>query len=154
MLRPNPRRNNMSVNLKKFEVGVKRAISHINFDTKMNNDGDGVILTASITAKKYAGGIYIKMLCYDSGTLHCFATFDEIERTPRVYSMINDFNDNNSWFSAYISPINNKEFLQLHYSVIDTDNTDCAIYNAKRFFELLTDDSIAKRLTPLSQMTF
>ena len=29
-----------------------------------------------------------------------------------------------------------------------------AIYNAKRFFELLTDDSIAKRLTPLSQMTF
>ena len=45
-----------------------------------------------------------------------FLTFDEIERTYDNLYLINNFNSEHPWFKAYIANINDKDFLELHYS--------------------------------------
>lgn len=76
-----------------------------------------ITLHSQITAKNYFdNSIYLRMTVYESGTLHIFLTFDEMERTYDNLYLINNFNAEHPWFKAYIASINGKDFLELHYS--------------------------------------
>ena len=142
----------MSVNLNALFVGVKEKMSGINFEQKVNDDK--ITITASVTTKSYDDGIFIKVIAYESGTLHCFAVFDQLRRSSTVYELLDDFNASSSWFSAYISKINEKEFLELHYAVIKCADTQNAVYNVERFFDYLIDEDTVKQLKPLTELTF
>ena len=142
----------MAVKLQAFSIGIKEKMSGINFEDTIEEDG--ITITASVTTKSYDDGIFIRIVAYESGTLHCFAVFDKIERSTRVYELLDEFNASNSWFSAYISKINDKEFLELHYAVIKCENTMNAVYNVERFFDYLVDEDIVKKLKPLTELTY
>jgi hypothetical protein len=142
----------MAVNLQAFSIGIKEKMSGITFDDKIEDDK--ITVTASVTTKSYDDGIFIKIVAYESGTLHCFAVFDKIDRSTRVYELLDEFNASNSWFSAYISRINDKEFLELHYAVIKCEDTMNAVYNVQRFFDYLVDEDTVKKLKPLTELTY
>ena len=142
----------MAVNLQAFSIGIKEKMSGINFEDTIEEDG--ITITASVTTKSYDDGIFIRIVAYESGTLHCFAVFDKIDRSNRVYELLDEFNASNSWFSAYISKIKDKEFLELHYAVIKCENTMNAVYNVERFFDYLVDEDIVKKLKPLTELTY
>lgn len=74
-------------------------------------------LHAELTAKDYFdNSIYLNVTIYNSGTMHMFLTFNEIERTYDNLYLINNFNAEHPWFNAYIANINEKDYLELHYS--------------------------------------
>ena len=80
---------------------------------------DYITLHSQIMAKEYfENSIYCRMTIFSSGTFHMFLTFDEIERTYDNLYLINNFNSEHPWFKAYIANINNKDFLELHYSCL------------------------------------
>ena len=82
-------------------------------------DAQSITLHSQITAKQYFdNSVYFRLVVFSSGTRHLFLTFDEIERSYDNLYLINNFNDKNPWFRAYITNINDKDFLELHYTSI------------------------------------
>ena len=53
-----------------------------------------------------------------------FLTFNEMERTYENFYMINTFNSEHPWFKAYITNLNGKDYLELHYSALDIKDED------------------------------
>ena len=82
-------------------------------------NAQSVTLHTELNAKEYfKNSIYFKVVVFSSGTVHMFLTFDEIESTYDKLYLINAFNSENPWFKAYITNINDKDYLELHYSAI------------------------------------
>ena len=109
-----------------------------------------VTLHSEITVKEYfKNSVYFQVVTYASGTLHIFLTFDELERTYDTLYLINAFNEANPWFKAYITNINDKDFLELHYSAIDLEKEEQVVDTVGFLLkELLREDTI-KYLKPL-----
>ena len=111
---------------------------------------ESMTLHSQITAKDYfENSIYFRMVVFNSGTLHIFLTFDEIERTCDNLYLINAFNAESPWFKAYITNINDKDFLELHYSVMGLQD-DEEVINSFGYLlnSLLTEDTL-KYLKPI-----
>ena len=111
---------------------------------------ESMTLHSQITAKDYfENSIYFRMVVFNSGTLHIFLTFDEIERTYDNLYLINAFNAESPWFKAYITNINDKDFLELHYSVMGLQDDDEVINSFGYLLNsLLTEDTL-KYLKPI-----
>lgn len=111
-------------------------------------------LNMELVAEKYFDdGIYVSLTIYSSGTLHIFFTFDKIQRTLDNYELINEFNDGNSWFKAYITRINDNDFLELKYTNCCADSVDDAIDQTQHAFDQLLDEGVLKLLKPLTDIT-
>ena len=111
---------------------------------------DSLTLHAQITAKDYFdNSIYFRAVIFSSGTLHVFLTFDEIERTYDNLYLINAFNSENPWFRAYITNINDKDYLELHYTSVALEQEN-EITDTIGFLlnELLSDNTL-KYLNPI-----
>ena len=111
---------------------------------------ESMTLHSQITAKDYfENSIYFRMVVFNSGTFHIFLTFDEIERTYDNLYLINAFNAESPWFKAYITNINDKDFLELHYSVMGLQD-DEEVINSFGYLlnSLLTEDTL-KYLKPI-----
>ena len=109
-----------------------------------------ITLHSEITAKNYfENSIYLRTTIYESGTWHLFLTFDEMERTYDKFYLINNFNTEHPWFKAYISNINNKDFLDLHYAAL-TLKDETEIINAFGYLlnDLLSEETL-KLLKPI-----
>ena len=73
---------------------------------------DSLTVHAELSAKDYfSQPIYFRVVVFASGTLHVFFTFNEIEKTYDNLFLINAFNSENPWFKAYITNINDKDYL-------------------------------------------
>lgn len=80
---------------------------------------ESISLHSQLTAKEFFdNSIYCRLTVFSSGTIHLFLTFDEIERTYDSLYLINNYNAESPWFKAYIANINDKDFLELHYSAL------------------------------------
>ena len=111
---------------------------------------DSITLHSQIVAKDYfENSIYCRLVVFSSGTFHLFLTFNEIDRTYDKLYLINTFNEDNPWFKAYISNINDKDFLELHYAGISIQEEQ-QIVNLFGFLlsELLKEGTL-KYLTPI-----
>lgn len=74
---------------------------------------------SQITAKQYfENSIYLTVTVYEGGTFHMFLTFDPLEKTYDNLFLLNNFNAKQPWFKAYISNINDKDYLELHFSAL------------------------------------
>ena len=107
-------------------------------------------LHSQITAKDYfENSIYLRMTIFESGTLHMFLTFDEIERTYDNLYLINNFNSEHPWFKAYIANINDKDFLELHYACLSLKD-EVEVINTFGYLlnNLLSEDTL-KILKPI-----
>lgn len=111
-------------------------------------------LNMELVAEKYFDdGIYVSITMYASGTLHIFFTFDKIEKNMETYELINTFNEGNSWFKAYITTINDNDFLELKYTNCCSDSVDEALDQTQHAFDQLLDEGILKYLIPLTKLT-
>jgi len=111
---------------------------------------NSITLHSQITAKDYfLNSVYCRFVAFSSGTIHLFLTFDVIERTYDNLYLINNFNENNPWFRAYIININNRDYLELHYTAVGLKDEQEAIETFGFLLnELLNEDTI-KLLKPI-----
>ena len=126
---------------------------HVEVDLK-EATGNVYRFNMNLTAEKYFDdGIYVSITAYASGTLHVFFTFDKIERNITVYNLINELNDNNSWFKAYITTINNTDYLELKFANICGDDVENMLDCAQHAFDELLSEGTLKLLKPLTNLT-
>ena len=105
---------------------------------------------SQITAKDYfSNSIYFKLVVFTSGTLHLFFTFNEIERTYDNLYLINNFNAESPWFKAYITNINNKDYLELHYSVMGLTYEEEVLNTVGYILNSLLDEETLNNLMPI-----
>ena len=111
---------------------------------------DSLTLHAQITAKDYFdNSIYFRAVIFSSGTLHVFLTFNEIERTYDNLYLINAFNSENPWFRAYITNINDKDYLELHYTSVALEKESEVVDTIGFLLNELLNDNTLKYLNPI-----
>ena len=111
---------------------------------------DSLTLHSQIVAKDYfQNSIYCRFVAFESGTIHLFLTFDEIESTYDNLYLINAFNDNNPWFKAYIANINDKDFLELHYACFSINEEKEAVASFGFLLSELLKEGTLKYLLPI-----
>ena len=111
---------------------------------------DSLTLHAQITAKDYFdNSIYFRAVIFSSGTLHVFLTFNEIERTYDNLYLINAFNSENPWFRAYVTNINDKDYLELHYTSVALEKESEAVDTIGFLLNELLNDNTLKYLNPI-----
>ena len=109
-----------------------------------------ITLHSQITAKDYFdNSIYFRLVVYSSGTLHMFLTFDEIERTYDNLYLINNFNAENPWFKAYITNINDKDYLELHYVALGLEKEAQVLDSFGFLLNDLLSENTLKYLNPI-----
>ena len=107
------------MNLTKLKEQLLKMGEKINLEVE-EETSEQLIVHSYLTAKDYfRNSIYFRLVVFSSGTFHVFFTFDEVERTYDNLYILNTFNANNAWFRAYISNINEKDFLELHYTAFN-----------------------------------
>ena len=113
---------------------------------------DSLTLHSQITAKDYFdNSIYFRLVVFSSGTLHVFLTFNEIEKTYDNLFLINAFNEQNPWFKAYIANINDKDFLELHYTSIGLEKESQVVDTCGFLLNDLLSENTLKYLNPILQ---
>ena len=113
-------------------------------------DAQSVNLHAQLTAKDYFdNSIYLRLVLFSSGTVHMFLTFNEIERTYDNLYLINAFNAENPWFRAYITNINDKDYLELHYASIALEKENEVIDTFGFLLNELLSENTLKYLNPI-----
>ena len=111
---------------------------------------ESVHMHAQLTAKDYFdNSIYLRLVVFSSGTIHMFLTFNEIERTYDNLYLINNFNSENPWFKAYITNINDKDYLELHYSAIALEKENEVIDTFGYLLNDLLSENTLKYLNPI-----
>ena len=105
---------------------------------------------SQITAKEYfLNSVYCRFVAFSSGTIHLFLTFDVIERTYDNLYLINAFNENNPWFRAYITNINDRDYLELHYTAVGLNDEMEAIDTFGFLLNDLLSENTMKYLKPI-----
>ena len=133
---------------------VCKEFNQLEFTIKEQKD-DSIRFTADVTlAKYYKDGIFIATTVYSSGTIHMFFTFDHLDENLNSLHLINEFNDNSSWFTAYITQKGDKKYLELHYGACGPDNEAEAADNYGFILRQLMNDTTVKYLTPLTKLTY
>lgn len=109
-----------------------------------------LVLHAEITAKAYfKDSIYLRVVVFESGTLHVFLTFEELEKTYENLYLINSFNADNPWFRAYIGNINGKDFLELHYTSFSIESEEQVSDAVGYLLNQLLEQSALQYLKPM-----
>lgn len=111
---------------------------------------DSITMHSQIVAKDYFdNSIYCRLVVFSSGTFHLFLTFDVMDRTYDKLYLINTFNEDNPWFKAYISNINDKDYLELHYSAISMQDEQQVIHVFGFLLSELLSENTLRYLKPI-----
>ena len=113
-------------------------------------DGQKLVMHSQIQAKDYFdNAIYMRLVVFSTGTMHLFLTFDELEKTYDNLFLINTLNAENPWFRAYITNINDKDYLELHYCGITIEKEESVGTIFGYLLNELLSDSTFKYLNPI-----
>ena len=111
---------------------------------------DSLTVHASLSAKDYfKNTVYFRVVVFASGTLHVFFTFNEIESTYDNLYLINAFNAENPWFKAYIANINDKDYLELHYTAVALEQENEVIDSVGFLLNELLKENTLNYLNPI-----
>ncbi len=128
--------------------------SGITFESKYEENK--IEITASnITAKKhFDDSIYIRIINYDSGTLHVFMTFDRLDKTLNALSYINTFNACNAFYKGYISEKKGGNYFELHFAVFGLTNESAVVNQITFSLDELLSENTLKHLKPITELTY
>ena len=137
------------MNLNKLKEQLLKIGERIGLQVHEEN-ANSLTLHAQLTAKDYfTNTVYLRLVAFNSGTLHMFLTFDEIERTYDNLYLINAFNAENPWFRAYITNINDKDYLELHYASIALEKEEQVVNSIGFLLNELLSENTLKYLKPI-----
>lgn len=113
-------------------------------------DGQKLIVHAQLQAKDYFDNvIYLRIVVFATGTMHMFLTFDPLEKTYDNLFLVNTLNAENPWFRAYITNINDKDYLELHYTGITIEKEESITDVVGYLLNELLNENTFKYLSPI-----
>lgn len=113
-----------------------------------------LVFTTNFAAQKYFDdSVFTTVIVYDNACYHVFFTFDKINPTPEVLTLVNEFNINNPFLKATIEPKNGINFLVLHYGCINGNNEYSITEDISELLNSLINTDVLKFLVPLTEIT-
>ena len=137
------------MNLIKVKEQLLEMGSKINLQVEEETK-DSLTMHCELTAEQYYDeSIYFRVTIFASGTLHVFFTFNERQRTYDNLYLINNFNTEHPWFKAYIGNINNKDYLELHFTSLTIKEENDVIDTIGFLLNDLLDEETLNLLKPI-----
>ncbi len=139
------------MNCEKLKRMIIKEWDNLSFDIR---EKDSYLeLIANVTAKRYDDDIRVEVDLYNSGVVSVTFIFDAIDRTQTAYRLINEFNDHIAYLKAFITTRNNTDYLSIEYTAYDvvTEENGLRIFSA--MLNRLINDTTAKYLKPLTDLT-
>ena len=140
------------MNLSSIVPILKSKFRSVPFEVK-ENTGDKLRVMADISINDLADNVLLSITCYKGGTLHVFLTFDEISETMEVYRLINDLNENCSFYKAYVSK-GDTNYLEIHATSICAADENEVADTIEFFMTEVLEDRMRKYLLPLVERTY
>ena len=143
--------NFMNLNLKKIMSSMKKNLSKewgkIDFDYKLEKDE--LTISANLTLNNHDDDIQVAINIYEGGGSNFRAIFDKLEKTEYTYKLVNEFNDDDPFFKAFIR---NDGYLELTNFFICYEPDQLEAYGNEFLLRLaeLADNEILKQLTRLT----
>lgn len=139
------------MNLKTAEKELRKLLNtkrNLNFEYKYEEDY--LNASCSITAKAYKDDIYVSLDVYQDGLITIALTFDKLDLTDYTLDLINKFNTQSVWLTAYV---NSKGYLRLRNNIF-VGSEKAAVENIDFILDHFLSDKIKEVLSPLSQLTY
>lgn len=139
------------MNLKNVEKQLRQSLNEkrgLNFEYKYEENYLDV--ACDITCKSYDDGIYVAMDVYDDGLISISFTFDKLDLSDTALQLINNFNKESVWLTAYVS---SKGYLKLRNNIF-VGSEKAVVENIDFLLDHFLSDKIKKVLVPLSQLTY
>ena len=128
------------MNLKNVEKQLRQSLNEkrgLNFEYKYEENYLDV--ACDITCKSY-----------DDGLISISFTFDKLDLSDTALQLINNFNKESVWLTAYVS---SKGYLKLRNNIF-VGSEKAAVENIDFLLDHFLSDKIKKVLVPLSQLTY
>ena len=136
-------------------LNLRRLMSYIRRDLQQNwraidieyKTGDGKIdITANLTLKNMDDDIRFIITIYEGGGSNFRAVFDKIEKTPGVLNLVNEFNNSNISYWAFVR---DDGYLELRHWFFCFNEDVLKSYANEMLWRLskLADDSTLQTLT-------
>lgn len=141
----------LKLNLTKIMGYVKKELKSdwkkLNFTYK--HEKDEINVAASLTLNNHDDDIRAIINVYIGGGATFRAVFDKIEKTSEVLSLVNDFNDDNLFFKAFVR---DDGYLELRHFMVCYDEKIFKDYSGEFLSRLakLADNKILQKLTKLT----
>lgn len=142
----------MSLDLRDVRYELDRFFTRrIKVEHEFEEKDDLLRMTSSLSIKAYGNeGIFLIIGAFKSGSAYCKFVFDKVERVRDVSLIMNEFNNSQSWFRAYVREDKYFEISHNVYDIMTVDNLiDC--------IEFLTDkivsDQYVELLRPICDIT-
>ena len=141
----------MKFNVQALQKQMKKHIEKIIGDRvtfKYEIVDDVLDLRASINLQNHSDDIFMKIRIGD-GVVYTYLTFDKADATPEMYNLINEYNDNQLYFRAYITE---KGYLVLDhlYGLVSPDSIEDIVDDFIMKVGKLSDDESLQRITNLT----
>ena len=123
---------------------INNIYSNISYtkDEARSND-ETITFYTHVASNHFKGEAAITGVIEKSGIINLYMTFGEIEETPEVYALINEFNMFAAMAKAYIGVLEGKKHLEIRYNnCMGLDDAQ-----APRLYRFFFDDAVGKELS-------
>jgi hypothetical protein len=138
------------INIKKASKELKAAFKQFGIVSKIDENDTNLSCTFSIKIKPYDDNIIGRFDYAANGTAHFLFTFDHLTPNEQSLRLINNLNENNDCFVAYIDA--KKQLLRLSHSVQIIHQEDVGAY-AATILSCLASETLVPYLVPLTKLT-
>jgi hypothetical protein len=87
---------------------------------------------------------------FENGVAVFAFVFDQLDKTNTSFKLLNDFNDQVTWFKAYV---NDGNYLRLEHAAFEVSSPDELKEMLEFFHTKLVDEKTVKYLKPLTDLT-
>ncbi len=138
----------MNLNIKKVLTLIQRQIGKewSKLDFEYSSSKEEVSATANLTLNNHDDDIRVIIKVYPGGGALFRAVFDKVDKTADILNKVNDFNDNDVFFKAYIRQ---EGYLELMHFFVCFDENQFKFYAGEFLSRLagLADDEYLQAIT-------
>ena len=138
------------INLKKAKKIWEDMSKELELEYEIKVEDDSVIWTFDTSLKAFDDNIMAYFRIFESGAAMFTFTFDRLVIDEQTLRMVNDLNENNYFFRAYID--SEDGYLRLEHVALFVEQDDLAGYT-NAILERFVDDKLKELLTPLCILT-
>jgi len=134
------------INLKKAEKELAKTFKEKGLKVRISQDDGCLNVVGSFGVKPYDDEIFTLFEYYEKGAAVFTFTFDHLEINEQTLRMVNEFNEKNKFFRAFID--SNKKYLRIQHPLFHLDAAAVVPYTLA-VLNYLADKELQPILGPL-----
>lgn len=139
-----------SLNLKKAEKDLNKFFKSKGFVFQTKIEDNQLQCLSSFSIKFYDDDVFARFEFNADATANLCFTFDHLQINEQTLRMVNEFNEKNFFFRAYVD--SDKKYLRLRYSVFNLPQSD-VVDAAALILAYVSDKSLQPLLGPICVLT-